>query len=679
MPPTRADEPGRPDPEALAAIIKLFSQQRYEEVVAAARALTSRYPEDGFGWKALGLAYKYTGHPDALVAMKNAVLLSPGDVDALSNLGNLQQIQGQLEAAEDSLRRALALDARNTAALNNLGLVLYKQLRLTEAENCLRHAVEIDPSHTDAWGNLGLVLHALGHFVEAVICFRRVLESKPEDFGTLNSLGSALQESGRVDEAVQCYQQVLQHSPGHVGALCNLGIAWQEMASIDGVRECHAQLQAVLRKGLPAAQLTEDGYAITALLPYGRSGSLFLHSLLDGHPDVITLPGIYFKGWFAASTWQRFAPDLMREDWRQVLTAKILEAYAPLFNACSRKNVPGRPMDSAWLARDLGLTELGPDQSTHLEIDQARFAEIFIDLLRPLAEIGPRQCFELIHLAWALTVQDTASGSTSPGKHLFFHLHNPNALELAGFQHHYPEARFLYIVRSPLQSMESWMLMDVAPTRVQVDSSNPSSNARYLSAWHRMVGKMMGMLMDMVSPLNDPARCRGLRLEDVKRTPASTLPQLAAWMEIPDHPALYESSFCGMQYWGPTSNLTGKITGFDARPIDLAVGRLLGERDIKVFETLFWPFSSVYGYTTLDEATYRRQLAEIQTWLNVPFDFEVRLYEALPDRSCPLPELAPYRRLHQYLQRLWLLLSQDRVECGIVPLLGYDVSEGRIQ
>ena len=38
--------------------------------------------------------------------------------------------------------------------------------------------------------------------------------------------------------------------------------------------------------------------SVTALIGFGRSGSLFLHSLLDGHPQISTLPGYFFKGWF---------------------------------------------------------------------------------------------------------------------------------------------------------------------------------------------------------------------------------------------------------------------------------------------------------------------------------------------------------------------------------------------
>ena len=106
--------------------------------------------------------------------------------------------------------------------------------------------------------------------------------------------------------------------------------------------------------------------------------------------------------------------------------------------------------------------------------------------------------------------------------------------------------------------------------------------------WVRMVNKIVDMFKRLQSPFNTQAHSRGFRLEDVKRNAQNVMPKIAAWIGISDNPAIYESSFCGFQYWGSTSKEIGKITGFDNRAIDLPTGRLLGNRDILIFETLFW-------------------------------------------------------------------------------------------
>ena len=61
---------------------------------------------------------------------------------------------------------------------------------------------------------------------------------------------------------------------------------------------------------------------------FGRSGSLFLHSLLDGHPQISTLPGYFFKGWFNEKTWPILEPDFKEISWRKNL-AKIFVIFEP--------------------------------------------------------------------------------------------------------------------------------------------------------------------------------------------------------------------------------------------------------------------------------------------------------------------------------------------------------------
>ena len=47
---------------------------------------------------------------------------------------------------------------------------------------------------------------------------------------------------------------------------------------------------------------------LVALLHFGRSGTGFLHSLIDGHPEISTLPSIYLRGFFNAGVWKKSPP-----------------------------------------------------------------------------------------------------------------------------------------------------------------------------------------------------------------------------------------------------------------------------------------------------------------------------------------------------------------------------------
>ena len=415
---------------------------------------------------------------------------------------------------------------------------------------------------------------------------------------------------------------------------------------------------------------------ITALLPFGRSGSLFLHSLLDGHPEIATLPGVYFKGWFGINRWQHFAPDTTRSDWRERLISRVIQKHQPLFNAKNKQNVPGKPLGNAvWLAKDLGFMEMGTDRLQTFVVDQDAFTETLLRLLKEYQTIDTRSCFELIHTAFEIAVRKKTDTSNHLKHNIFYHIHNPDSFELTHFSYHYPKASFLHLMRNPVQSMESWMLIDLKDNKdFQTRSDNVLFESSYmLGCWSRMIEKAVSMFVHISLPDSYRLFSRGVRLEDIKRDTKKTMPQLAAWMGVSDHPALYESTFCGLKYWGPSSKANGKITGFDTKAIDQPLGRLFGPKDVLIFETLFWPLSRLYGYTDWDESSFRHRLMEIRPMLNVPLEFEIALYANLMDHSRSLEDLPQFRRLHRLLHFFWSLLDRDGTYQNMVEPLNLDL------
>jgi hypothetical protein len=164
---------------------------------------------------------------------------------------------------------------------------------------------------------------------------------------------------------------------------------------------------------------------------------------------------------------------------------------------------------------------------------------------------------------------------------MLYHIHNPDPYGCAHFLKYYPQVRSQYIIRNTVQNMESWML---AERSANLDGGDETKKDRRLAQsiyhWVKMLNKIVAMFKQLQSPFNAQAHSRGVRLEDVKRNAHDVMPKIAAWIGIPDHPAIYESGFCGLQHWGPSSKETGKITGFDTKAIDLPTERLLGSRVI---------------------------------------------------------------------------------------------------
>ncbi|MDP1733994.1 MAG: tetratricopeptide repeat protein [Sulfuritalea sp.] len=221
---------GSPGPREIDSLVDLFGQGRFAEAAALAQAMTVRFPQHEFGWKALGAACKQMGRTaDALVPMQRAAALSPRDVEAHFNLGVTLQELGRRGEAETSYRRALEINPDYVDAHGNLGVILQDQCRLNEAETSFRRALEIKPDNPRTLSNLGVVLQGLGRLDEAETNFRRALQINPDNPEAHNNLGNTLKRLRRPGDAEASYRRALEISPNYADAHSNLGIVLQEL------------------------------------------------------------------------------------------------------------------------------------------------------------------------------------------------------------------------------------------------------------------------------------------------------------------------------------------------------------------------------------------------------------------------------------------------------------------
>ena len=636
--------------------MKLTVEQALEKAREAGQAVesTTKRPADDDAKKAhshynLGNELQELGKlAEAEESYRNAIALRPNVAQVHNNLGNTLKEMGRLEEAEESFKKAIELKPDFFIAYNNYGTVLDELNKFAESEASYRKAIALNPTYSAPYSNLGSHLSQLGKLNEAVASYTQAIAFNPGFAQAHSNLGAILQEQGRLDEAEVSYRKAIELKPDYVKAYSNLGMSIEETGDTD---EAAAVYHRMLSINSEEATNSEPP-SVTALCCFGRSGSNFFHSLFDGHPELATLPGPYFKGWFGLDIWKRFAPDYTISDWRERLVAQVLSEYEPLFDPHCKKNVIGEPHGvNPWLAENLGFMGMGPDGTQALVLDQGAFSQSFLELLKPLSSIGVRECFELIHQAFEIAVRGNTGSNGQAGGHLFYHIHNPGPYELGHFLKHYPKAKVLYIVRDPIQNLESWIW--------DKNSERKDEIADLEERWKNIVGRVANLFVLMQLPFSIDNFTHGIALEDVKRDADQVMPRIAEWMGISDHPSLYESSYCGLQYWGPGSNATQKISGFDTKAIDHEVGRFFGSRDILILETLFWPFSKQFGYTELDFEEFRRQLKEIRPWLDEPLEFEKKLYAIFPDQSRKFTDFSPYNRLHNFFYKLWDLLERE--------------------
>jgi Flp pilus assembly protein TadD len=143
--------------------------------------------------------------------------------DLFHLMGLIDLRQGRVDSAVEQVRRAVQADGCNPNYLNTLGVALKSCGRLDEAAACLKQALALQPEFPKAYNNLGLVLKAKGQRHGAVACFRRAIKQQADFCRAYYNLGIALKQMGRLDEALAAFDRTLGLQPKHPGALNNCG------------------------------------------------------------------------------------------------------------------------------------------------------------------------------------------------------------------------------------------------------------------------------------------------------------------------------------------------------------------------------------------------------------------------------------------------------------------------
>lgn len=106
---------------------------------------------------------------------------APDDAELHTQLGFLDQVNGDLAGADDEYGRALKANPYDSLALGDLALIKAKHHQYAEAERLWRSAFDHDPVETGAGMNLAIVACQTGNRSEAVSTLDRLLLFDPDN------------------------------------------------------------------------------------------------------------------------------------------------------------------------------------------------------------------------------------------------------------------------------------------------------------------------------------------------------------------------------------------------------------------------------------------------------------------------------------------------------------------
>lgn len=620
----------------------------------------------------LGNSFLAANRPgEALPCFEAAIKLDDKSENIWLNLGVARRLTGDLQGAMDANRRALELNPNMASPYINQASILLVLKRYEELLKFLEIGLRLDPSNYVAWGTQAEALRQLGRLQEARMSAHRAIKLAP-------TFGRSALILANIEEQANCYQdaeRALRHAfcgpsglefratdaDGRVEArlrLSNLMALTDRKSEAESVFGVALALLAEKRPGLAPSRTESETHSpkLVLLQPIGRAGSLFLHSLIDGHPEVSTTPAALLKGFFGEGVWEGLCPGFSHQGWRKTLVERFCQQFEPLFDAASPKPVPGNPLgEPTEVGRGFGLCEMGAERNQVLTIDRDKFKSCMLADLDKRSEITASEFFCLVHKAY-----DFALGRLTPKSVLFFHIHNPSVNELAGCVVANPHLQFLNIVREPLQGIESWMSMFV------IGRTDPE---KLLLGYQDAVDRFQLALQQASHLVYERYPSATIRLEDLKRRTDLTLSVLSKWLDISDNPCLRESTYSGLVYQAP-SNVP--VKGFEPSNLDRKPGFFFSEHDQRVMNLLLYPIAVQYGYRDPDPAYLSEELAWYKPKLDEPLDFEKNILRTLAAMNYGKDATGPRRHFRSLAERCINLLERFGTYPAMAPWLKVD-------
>ena len=633
------------------AVIYLQTGKIGESLVAIKKSIILE-PQDSEAHYNLGVTLeKLERLEEAEVSYRQAITLKLDYADAHYNLGYILKKLGKLEEAEVSYRQVIRLKPDYANAYSNLGNVLEHLSRSNEAEASYRKAITLKPDYAVTHNNLGNLLQKLGRLEEAEVSYRQAITLKPRLAKVHYNLGNNMYQKGDMLSAISSFKNAIKFKQNYDAAWNNIYYPLQaiklqkpsihdqlllidEYVSSNYAQIAKSILSYRLNQGDPSAEkclstvlslMSSDDTTfiknpmfspsdlikvpnppkeIVALMSFTRGGSGMFHSLIDGHPEISTLPSIYFSQFFDYSIWEKIVVG----GWEEMADC-FVSTYEVLFDSSSNTKTPSSGMKFIHnIGRNEGMTNVGTKGNEILSVDKKVFIKELKELMSYYERLDAFVFFKLVHIAYNKAIHDH-----NEKKLIFYHIHNPDPYAQLNFLRLSSNTNWIIMVREPLQGCESWI-------------SDSFRNYDY----NKITGKIYRALFDVDCAIYQNNNSIGVRLEDLKEHPKQTIPALCKWLGIKENDSLYQMTAQGKKWWGDPSSPDYRKDGmnpFGKTSINRKLGSIFSKNDQLILNTLFYPFSVRFGYTEENLDQFKNDLQIIRPMINQMFDFEKKIIQ----------------------------------------------------
>ncbi|MDP1574213.1 MAG: sulfotransferase [Coxiellaceae bacterium] len=301
---------------------------------------------------------------------------------------------------------------------------------------------------------------------------------------------------------------------------------------------------------------------VLAIVFLGRSGSVFLGSLLDNHPQVIMLPGTQLA--FYDFFWEKYSGLSNVENLVNTFCAYFssffdVHAFSPL-------SLGTQP------SLDLGFSSMGEDRNEKVEIDKEKFKKIMYCILSKISHVNKKNFFQAIHVAYTISNDNSSRLDKNRLPLIVYQLHMNWENLVTSLVSDFPKTKFIHMIREPFQT---------------VGSHFKHTNYR---------ANVMNYFYRDAFPYAENSASKAIKLEDLHTQPTEVMKKISDWINIGWSDSLMESTFNGKKWWNLKD--VEQVSGFNKVIISKNHSSLYYKFDKYRLEILYSKRFKLWGYSS---------------------------------------------------------------------------------
>lgn len=324
---------------------------------------------------------------------------------------------------------------------------------------------------------------------------------------------------------------------------------------------------------------------------YMSSGTLLMKSLMDGHPDILTCPGIMNRDLYAGiDILKKINPEDLHK----------INFYNYFIEICGIPIIGSKKLIDAY---DHGLDQLGEDKSYKVGSDNKIFKDIVIRLFTSTYNKNQNLCvahFYLIFiLSYKILIEKETNINEEKERELKFvwDIHSNNFEHVKEFFKHFSKVKVLHMWRDPISSMDSMYKHIHSVIAFQHDEAKLGFGNRSVTqsileqvfldiSWLNLNKRPtpFNLYGRLKFPFIEKNESKYIYLEELHLKPKEVLTKLCIWLKIKWHDTLLESTFDGKKYWNRrgSDDFSGFNSEFAAKK-----SNIINESDELIFKYVY--------------------------------------------------------------------------------------------